>query len=204
MLMELLINNITKWLVGECFVITWGSSKRPLQRIWVTVQRFKLSNLNVAHEKGFNAIFIESDSLLSVSLVCGVYLRTHPCFNLIEDICTGMKRFRVVHLKHIWWEANQVANKLAKNGLWPVIFVFFILLLLSRFLYWQCNFCSLPSWVLIQFVWRGLLGVGKGLINLDFHGISLIYIIIIKHELGQFIYYNFFFKLQYDRFKSLI
>lgn len=43
MLMELLINNITKWLVGECFVITWGSSKRPLQRIWVTVQRFKLS-----------------------------------------------------------------------------------------------------------------------------------------------------------------
>lgn len=117
MLMELLINNITKWLVGECFVITWGSSKRPLQRIWVTVQRFKLSNLNVAHEKGFNAIFIESDSLLSVSLVCGVYLRTHPCFNLIEDICTGMKRFRVVHLKHIWWEANQVANKLAKNGL---------------------------------------------------------------------------------------
>lgn len=106
-------------------------------------------NLNVAHEKGFNAIFIESDSLLSVSLVCGVYLRTHPCFNLIEDICTGMKRFRVVHLKHIWWEANQVANKLAKNGLWLVIFVFFILLLLSRFLYWQCNFCSLPSWVLI-------------------------------------------------------
>lgn len=37
--------------------------------------------------------------------------------------------------------------------------------------------------------------MGKGLINLDFHGISLIYIIIIKHELGQFIYYNFFFKL---------
>ncbi|KAG5056644.1 hypothetical protein JHK86_011640 [Glycine max] len=31
-------------------------------------------NLNVAHEKGFNAIFIESDSLLSVSLVCVVFI----------------------------------------------------------------------------------------------------------------------------------
>lgn len=60
---------------------------------------------------------IESDSLLAVNLIVNGCSTRHPCYSLVHQIQALSISNITVQWKHIFREANQAADCLAKLGL---------------------------------------------------------------------------------------
>ncbi|PNX75801.1 ribonuclease H, partial [Trifolium pratense] len=73
--------------------------------------------LQVAIGKGFQKILIESDSLAAINIIAGGCSISHPCFGLVNDIKNKATQVTEVRFMHMFREANQVADALAKFGL---------------------------------------------------------------------------------------
>ncbi|PNX98086.1 ribonuclease H [Trifolium pratense] len=72
-----------------------------------------LTTLQLAWDKGFRLVNLESDSMLAVSLVVKGCPPTHPCYSIVALInCLKMRDWQV-SVNHIYRQANQVAIWLA-------------------------------------------------------------------------------------------
>lgn len=75
-----------------------------------------LRGMQIARERGFEKILVETDSLAVVSLLKRECLPLHPSFNIIQDIKSLLLQ-RDSQAHHIFRESNQVADGFAKHGL---------------------------------------------------------------------------------------
>lgn len=73
--------------------------------------------LQLAQDRGLHQIAIETDSVVAKNLIVGDCSPLHPCFNLVKNIWDMLDLQRRFSLKHIFREANQVADGFAKFSL---------------------------------------------------------------------------------------
>lgn len=90
--------------LGECSVLA--------SELWAILYGARL-----AWERGFQNIIIESDSLLAINLLKNGCSSRHPCYALVHQIMQVIGGVPTIRSHHILREANQVADLLAKNGL---------------------------------------------------------------------------------------
>ncbi|KAJ1381042.1 Ribonuclease H domain [Sesbania bispinosa] len=75
-----------------------------------------IHGLRIAAQKKLDLIILESDSTTALNLVQRDLARWHPAAPLVEEIHFCAKHFKEVRWKHVFREANQVADSLAKMG----------------------------------------------------------------------------------------
>ncbi|KAJ1382799.1 Ribonuclease H domain [Sesbania bispinosa] len=82
-----------------------------LAELWAIIH-----GLRIAAQKKLEFIILESDSATALSLVRRDLARWHPAAPLVEEIHVCAKQFKEVRWKHVFGEANQVVDRLAKMG----------------------------------------------------------------------------------------
>ncbi|MCI48615.1 ribonuclease H protein, partial [Trifolium medium] len=73
--------------------------------------------LKLAWERGFHKIKVYSDSLVAIKLLKYGCPLTHPHCTLVENVHQIHLNERSVDWIHVFREANQVVDRLAKHGL---------------------------------------------------------------------------------------
>lgn len=96
------------WLEG--FSVFLGISSNIVAELWAI-----LKGLQLAWDRGYKQVILESDSKAGLSLIADAeVVSTH--FNLVKQIRDMMHRNWECELKHIWREANNCADWLAKES----------------------------------------------------------------------------------------
>lgn len=72
--------------------------------------------LQIAWNRGFRNILVESGSLLVINWILDGCERYHPCDNLRRSILSLPGQDGEVRFNHVLREANQVADKMANFG----------------------------------------------------------------------------------------
>ena len=62
-------------------------------------------------------MLVESDSKTLISLIQDVENDLHPLATLLHSCCSLMANFQTIEIKHIYREANRIADSLAKQSL---------------------------------------------------------------------------------------
>lgn len=102
-------NSSGDFLLG--FAANMGSLSITEAELWAMFMGICLANLH-----GFGRVIIDSDSLTAVRLINSGCSSLHPAFNLVNDIHSHMIPGSM-QISHIWRDANQVADCMAKFGL---------------------------------------------------------------------------------------
>lgn len=99
---------------GFCFgfSVSLGDCSILSAELWAV-----LYGVRFAWARGYTKIMIESDSLLAVNLIVNGCSTRHPCYSFVHQIQALSISNITVQWKHIFCEANQAADCLAKLGL---------------------------------------------------------------------------------------
>ena len=93
------------------FVANLGSCPITVAEIWAIYY-----SLVLAWQKGFRHILLESDSSSAISLIQKESIERHPFASVIKRVQYLLTREWVVHISHIFREANNAADFLANLG----------------------------------------------------------------------------------------
>lgn len=74
--------------------------------------------LDLAKNRGYKRIRVESDSVVAISLIRRGCNREHPTFQMVQEIVRSAEGMEEVIWKHTLCEDNQVADILAKYSLY--------------------------------------------------------------------------------------
>ncbi|XP_057416108.1 uncharacterized protein LOC130710771 [Lotus japonicus] len=74
------------------------------------------NGLHVALTRGFDSVIVEPDSELAIRFLDKGCHHAHPCAPLVREIKACLDRFEHFFWRHVYREANSVANAFAKNG----------------------------------------------------------------------------------------
>lgn len=107
-----------------------GGIIRDASGVWITGFRMKLGRmdtlsaeiwsillgLQIAWEKGFRRVILESGSTQVIRLTGDTWMMEHPLVSLIQKINELLNRIWEVSLQHCFQEGNEAANWLAKKS----------------------------------------------------------------------------------------